>query len=101
MGGVIGECGSPTADLKPAPPHPLGQRKTDRKHLECDFYSCSLATTRGTVSAAAAAHLQPREEADVHEGVDELQILVNVERCDESCSGRRGKQLDVADWQED
>lgn len=34
-------------------------------------------------------HLQPREEAHVHEGVHILQVLIDVEGRDESCGERR------------
>lgn len=32
-----------------------------------------------------SAHLQPREEADVHEGVHVLQVFVDVQSGDKSC----------------
>lgn len=35
------------------------------------------------------AHLQPGEEADVHEGVHVLQVFVDVESGDESCRMER------------
>lgn len=70
-----------------------------RETFLTDVCSGSLAATRGAAAAAATAHLQPGEKADIHKGVDELQVLVDVERRDESCSRRRRKLLDVADRQ--
>lgn len=34
------------------------------------------------------AHLQPRKKADVHEGVNVLQVFVDVESRDESCNNK-------------